>query len=276
MGYFFIILSLVFLIFGVAAYVRVPKIDVINVYWEKEQFNTTGFKRALKKIYGGVVIFLGLVLGLFAFAAIQNANQDKAEQEEAVALGISLQEYKAYSCTKLYIPKDTTYDQYRLVDAEGRSKGFKNGCEYVILSKRASDAGVTLEQYVQQHPTESSAVSDGQAFVVIPEGAFYTDRGQVSKAVYRAACLKALPDYKNTAIAVKLGYSSEPKGKLIANLGESAISKAKIWWDDSYGCLGSFEISGMVEGGNHIIPMRGKIESFTNYGGNVRGIISTY
>ena len=276
MGYFFIILSLVFLLFGVAAYVRVPKIDVINVYWEKEQFNTTGFKRALKKIYGGVVIFLGLVLGLFAFAAIQNANQDKAEQEEAVALGISLQEYKAYSCTKLYIPKDTTYDQYRLVDAEGRSKGFKNGCEYVILSKRASDAGVTLEQYVQQHPTESSAVSDGQAFVVIPEGAFYTDRGQVSKAVYRAACLKALPDYKNTAIAVKLGYSSEPKGKLIANLGESAISKAKIWWDDSYGCLGSFEISGMVEGGNHIIPMRGKIESFTSYGGNVRGIISTY
>ena len=276
MGYFFIILSFVFLIFGVTAFVRLPKIDAINAYWEKEQFNASGLKRVIKKLFGGILIFLGLLMALLAFGAIKNANEDKAEQEEAIALGISLQEYKSYRCTKLYVSKDINPEQYRLVDAEGRAKGFKNACEYAMLSKKASDAGITLEQYVQQHPAESSAVSDGQAFVVIPEGDFYTDRGQVSKAVYRAACLKAVPDYAKTAIAVKLGYSSEPKGKLIANLGESAISKAKIWWDDTYGCLGSFEISGMVDGGNHIIPMSGKIESFTNYGGYVRGKISTY
>ena len=106
MGYFFIILSFVFLIFGVTAFVRLPKIDAINAYWEKEQFNASGLKRVIKKLFGGILIFLGLLMALLAFGAIKNANEDKAEQEEAIALGISLQEYKSYRCTKLYVSKD--------------------------------------------------------------------------------------------------------------------------------------------------------------------------
>jgi len=280
MEYFYILLGIVILLYGITAFKNIPRLNFMTSYWGAERFNASGLRRLIKKFLGIMLMIAGALVILVCIGLVVSKNRDQENAKnivvESSALGVPLEEYKAYKSALIFLPRDTTFEQYRLVDAEGRSKGFKNGYQYLSIIKRAKDTGITIEQYVQLHPTESSAVSDGQAFVVIPEGEFFTDRGQISRAAYKLACQKALPDYERTAIPIKLGYSSYPEGKLIANLGISAISQAKIWWDESYGCLGSFVVSGMVNGSNHIIPLQGKVQSFENYGGAVRGIIRTY
>jgi len=275
-GYLIVIFGFVMVVFGTGVFFQIPKMTFISNYWADEQYNSSKLKRAYKKFLGVGLILGGLLIAFGGYIAIQENIDNELDQKEAIALGISLQDHKIYKAASLYLPKETTLEQYQEIDAEGRSKGFKNAYEYVVTYKKASDAGVTIEQYVQQHPTASSAISDGTSFVVLPAGEFFTDKGQVTRSVYRLACQKATLDYKFTALAIKHGYSTYPQGKLIANLGESAISQAKIWWDENYGCLGSFVVSGMVDGSNHIIPLQGKVQSFENYGGAVRGIISTY
>ena len=276
MVYLTALFGFVMVVFGAGVFFQIPKMTFISNYWADEQYNSSKLKRAYKNFLGVAFILGGLLIFFGGYIAIQEDINSELVEKEAIALGIPLRDYKLYKATLLYLPKEITLEQYQEIDAEGKSKGFKNAHEYVATYKKASDAGITIEQYVQQYPAASSALSDGTSFIVLPTGDFYTDRGQVSRAVYKLACQKATPEYYHTSLAIKFGYSSYPQGKLIENLGQSAISQAKIWWDENYGCLGSFVVSGMVNGSNHIIPLQGKVESFTNSGGGVTGIIRTY
>jgi len=268
------------ILYGAAAFWRIPKFNYLTTYWDAERFNSSKFKRFSKKLTAVACIFFGFLM-ILGGALIYVDERDEKEsarldQIESSALGISVENYKIYKSALFYLPKDTTYAEYQQLDAAAKASGFKNANQYLLINNRANKAGVTIEQYVQQHPTEATAVSDGTSFIVIPMGSFHTDRGQVSRAVYKLACQKATPEYYHTALSIKFGYSSYPQGKLIENLGESAISQAKIWWDENHGCLGSFVVSGMVNGSNHIIPLQGKVESFDNINGSIIGTIRTY
>lgn len=109
-----------------------------------------------------------------------------------------------------------------------------------------------------------------QAVRDIPIGRFYTDRGQVSRIVYKAACERAFADRDSIVTELSVMYSATPEGKLVSNIGSSAISNTKIWWDENDDiCRGSYIVSGFLNGSEYNIPISGRVFGFYNLDGKV-------
>ncbi len=300
---FFLASGLGLVYFSAGAFLKKSFFQFSINFWSSKKYST------LKtKILGLIFFSLGLILtlvglgsGLVDFEERQILNKIAAE---AKLLNIPPYEYEKIKSAFVFMPKGSSVSDYLKEDEIARKEGFKDGLDYILAKYRAEKEGISFEQYKQkikeerakkeeeriakesklkQEALERKQAEDSRkevqnAYSLIPIGVFYTDRGQVSQAVYRAACINAYTDRKFIVTELGVFWTHSPEGKLANNLGKAAISNTKIWWSEESGkCYGSYTISGMVDGSNYSLSFSGKVQGFNNDGaGNISGTISRF
>jgi hypothetical protein len=283
-------------IFGISAFIQLKYLNFATSYWDKKrQKNGNSLSSIRKKIAGTLYILVALLilltsLGMY-LSHLDNQKKEVLIISEAERLGMSVEEYRRIDSAFLFMPKNSTVSDYKKVDENAKNLGFKDGYEYLISEYSAKKQGKTIEDVIadkkvkqEKDAAEKTAkaikeveqIRDSNAMNLIPQGQFYTDRGQVSVDVYRAACKKAFASKRTIVTELSVAWSSSPEGKLASNLGESAISNTQIWWDEnSQMCYGSYVVSGLANGNNYSLRFSGKVQGFYNSGGGtISGSIS--
>ena len=224
---------------------------------------------------------------------LDNQKKEGLITSEAKRLGMSVEEYRRIDSAFLFMPKNSTVSDYKKLDEDAKQMGFKDGYDYLISEYRAKKEGRTIEDVIADKKArqekdaaekasraikEAAQARDSSAMASIPQGQFYTDRGQVSLDVYRAACKKAFASKRTIVTELSVAWSSSPEGKLASNLGESSISNTQIWWDEnSQMCYGSYVVSGLANGNNYSLRFSGRVQGFYNSGGGtISGSISRF
>jgi len=283
-------------IFGISAFIQLKYLNFATSYWDKKrQKNGNSLSSIRKKIAGTLYILVALLilltsLGMY-LSHLDNQKKEVLIISEAERLGMSVEEYRRIDSAFLFMPKNSTVSDYKKVDENAKNLGFKDGYDYLISEYSAKKQGKTIEDVIadkkvkqEKDAAEKTAkaikeveqIRDSNAMNLIPQGQFYTDRGQVSVDVYRTACKKAFASKRTIVTELSVAWSSSPEGKLASNLGESAISNTQIWWDEnSQMCYGSYIVSGLANGNNYSLRFSGKVQGFYNSGGGtISGSIS--
>ena len=291
-----LIIGTTLFIFGISAFIQFKYLNFASSYWDKKRLkNGSSLSSLRKKITGFLYIFVALLilltsLGMY-LSHLDNQKKEALIISEAQRLGMSVEEYKRIDSAFLFMPKNSTVSDYTKIDENAKNLGFKDGYDYLISEYSAKKQGKTIEDVIadkkvkqEKDAAEKTAkaikeveqIRDSNAMNLIPQGQFYTDRGQVSVDVYRAACKKAFASKRTIVTELSVAWSSSPEGKLASNLGESAISNTQIWWDEnSQMCYGSYIVSGLANGNNYSLRFSGKVQGFYNSGGGtISGSIS--
>jgi len=291
-----LMIGLILFIFGISAFIQFKYLNFASSYWDKKrQKNGSSLSSLRKKITGFLYIFVALLilltsLGMY-LSHLDNQKKEVLIIGEAQRLGMSVEEYRRIDSAFLFMPKNSTVSDYKKLDEDAKQMGFKDGYDYLISEYRAKKEGRTIEDVIADKKArqekeaaekasraikEAAQARDSSAMASIPQGQFYTDRGQVSLDVYRAACKKAFASKRAIVSELSVAWSSSPEGKLASNLGESAISNTQIWWDEnSQMCYGSYVVSGLANGNNYSLRFSGKVQGFYNSGGGtISGSIS--
>jgi hypothetical protein len=291
-----LMIGLILFIFGISAFIQFKYLNFASSYWDKKrQKNGSSLSSLRKKITGFLYIFVALLilltsLGMY-LSHLDNQKKEVLIIGEAQRLGMSVEEYRRIDSAFLFMPKNSTVSDYKKLDEDAKQMGFKDGYDYLISEYRAKKEGRTIEDVIADKKArqekeaaekasraikEAAQARDSSAMASIPQGQFYTDRGQVSLDVYRAACKKAFASKRTIVSELSVAWSSSPEGKLASNLGESAISNTQIWWDEnSQMCYGSYVVSGLANGNNYSLRFSGKVQGFYNSGGGtISGSIS--
>jgi hypothetical protein len=285
-------------IFGISAFTQLKYLNFASSYWDKKRLkNGSSLSSLRKKITGFLYIFVALLilltsLGMY-LSHLDNQKKEVLIIGEAQRLGMSVEEYRRIDSAFLFMPKNSTVSDYKKIDEDAKNLGFKDGYDYLISEYRAKKEGRTIEDVItdkkakqEKDATEKAAkaikeveqVRDSSAIASIPQGQFYTDRGQVSMDVYRAACKKAFASKSTIVTELSVAWTSSPEGKLVRNLGESSVSNTRIWWDENNQmCYGSYVVSGLADGNNYSLNFSGKVQGFYNFGGGtISGSISRF
>ena len=291
-----LIIGTTLFIFGISAFIQFKYLNFASSYWDKKRLkNGSSLSSLRKKITGFLYIFVALLilltsLGMY-LSHLDNQKKEALIISEAQRLGMSVEEYKRIDSAFLFMPKNSTVSDYTKIDENAKNLGFKDGYDYLISEYSAKKQGRTIEDVIADKKAkqekdaaemaakarrEDEKVRDSNAMTSIPQGQFYTDRGQVSLDVYRAACKKAFASKKTIVTELSVAWSSSPEGKLASNLGESSISNTQIWWDEnSQMCYGSYVVSGLANGNNYSLRFSGRVQGFYNSGGGtISGSIS--
>jgi hypothetical protein len=291
-----LMIGLILFIFGISAFIQFKYLNFASSYWDKKRLkNGSSLSSLRKKITGFLYIFVALLilltsLGMY-LSHLDNQKKEVLIIGEAQRLGMSVEEYRRIDSAFLFMPKNSTVSDYTKIDENAKNLGFKDGYDYLISEYRAKKEGRTIEDVIadrkvkQEKDTAEKAakatkeleqVRDSSVVASIPQGQFYTDRGQVSLDVYRAACKKAFASKRTIVTELSVAWSSSPEGKLASNLGESSISNTQIWWDEnSQMCYGSYVVSGLANGNNYSLRFSGRVQGFYNSGGGtISGNIS--
>jgi hypothetical protein len=294
---------------GISAFIKLKYLDVAASYWNnKRSKNGNPLSPLRKKLTAIGYIFSGLLIILISWSLYLDQQHDKEKEDhiknEAKRLNIPVEEYRTIDSAFLFMPKNSTVDDYKKVDEKAKKLGFNNGYDYLLEEYSAKKKGKTIEDVIserrakqekeaaekkakqEKEAAEKAAEAkmaqaqarDSSAMASIPQGEFYTDRGQVSLDVYRAACNHAFANKKSIVTELSVAWTHSPEGKLASNIGESAISNTQIWWDEeSQKCYGSYTISGLADGNNYSLKFSGKVQSFYNSGGGtISGNISRF
>ncbi len=291
-----LMIGLTLFIFGISAFFQFKYLNFAFSYWEKKRLkNGNSLSSLRKKITGTLYILVALLILLTSLGTylshLDNQKKEGLITSEAKRLGMSVEEYRRIDSAFLFMPKNSTVSDYKKVDENAKNLGFKDGYDYLISEYSAKKQGKTIEDVIadkkvkqEKDAAEKTAkaikeveqIRDSSALTLIPQGQFYTDRGQVSLDVYRAACKKAFASKRSIVTELSVAWSSSPEGKLASNLGESAISNTQIWWDEnSQMCYGSYVVSGMANGNNYSLRFSGRVQGFYNSGGGtISGSIS--
>ena len=291
-----LMIGLILFIFGISAFIQFKYLNFASSYWDKKRLkNGSSLSSLRKKITGFLYIFVALLilltsLGMY-LSHLDNQKKEALIISEAQRLGMSVEEYKRIDSAFLFMPKNSTVSDYTKIDENAKNLGFKDGYDYLISEYSAKKQGRTIEDVIADKKEkqekdaaemaakarrEDEKVRDSNAMTSIPQGQFYTDRGQVSLDVYRAACKKAFASKRTIVTELSVAWSSSPEGKLASNLGESSISNTQIWWDEnSQMCYGSYVVSGLANGNNYSLRFSGRVQGFYNSGGGtISGSIS--
>jgi hypothetical protein len=291
-----LMIGLTLFIFGISAFIQFKYLNFAFSYWEKKRLkNGNSISSLRKKITGTLYILVALLILLTSLGTylshLDNQKKEGLITSEAKRLGMSVEEYRRIDSAFLFMPKNSTISDYTKLDEVAKKLGFKDGYDYLISEYRAKKEGRTIEDVIadrkvkQEKDTAEKAakatkeleqVRDSSVVASIPQGQFYTDRGQVSLDVYRAACKKAFASKRTIVTELSVAWSSSPEGKLASNLGESSISNTQIWWDEnSQMCYGSYVVSGLANGNNYSLRFSGRVQGFYNSGGGtISGNIS--
>jgi hypothetical protein len=291
-----LIIGTTLFIFGISAFIQFKYLNFASSYWDKKRLkNGSSLSSLRKKITGFLYIFVALLilltsLGMY-LSHLDNQKKEALIISEAQRLGMSVEEYKRIDSAFLFMPKNSTVSDYTKIDENAKNLGFKDGYDYLISEYSAKKQGRTIEDVIADKKAkqekdaaemaakarrEDEKVRDSNAMTSIPQGQFYTDRGQVSLDVYRAACKKAFASKRTIVTELSVAWSGSPEGKLASNLGESSISNTQIWWDEnSQMCYGSYVVSGLANGNNYSLRFSGRVQGFYNSGGGtISGSIS--
>lgn len=291
-----LIIGLILFIFGISAFAHFNYLGFASNYWDKKRLkNGNALSSLRKKITGALYIFIALLILLTSLGVylthLDNQKKEVLIINEAKRLGMSVEEYRRIDSAFLFMPKNSTLNDYNKIDENAKNLGFKDGYDYLINEYTAKKQGKTIEDFINDRKikqekdaaemTAKAKIKDEKVrelnmISAIPQGQFYTDRGQVSVDVYRAACKKAFANKRTIVNELSVAWSSSPEGKLARNLGESSISNAQIWWDENNQmCYGSYVVSGLADGNNYSLKFNGKVQSFYNSGGGtISGSIS--
>jgi len=301
--FIFSAIGCVFLYFAAGAFLKNKFFKFSKNFWIKKNYSTF-------KLLSSIVasFFLGLIFILSGFGQAIKDIEDREIMNkissEAKALNVPPYEFEKIKSAFIFMPKGSSVSDYLKEDELAKKEGFKDAYDYLLVKYRADKEGISLEQYkdkikaekakeeqeklakekeMQQQALvkkreEDSRRESENAMSSIPKGEFYTDKRQVSQAVYKAACLNSYASKKHILMELSVGWTHSPEGKLASNIGAAAISNTRIWWDDERGkCYGSYNVSGMVDGSNYSLPFSGSVQGFYNYGaGNISGNISRY
>jgi len=293
-----LMIGLILFIFGISAFIQFKYLNFASSYWDKKRLkNGSSLSSLRKKITGFLYIFVALLilltsLGMY-LSHLDNQKKEVLIIGEAQRLGMSVEEYRRIDSAFLFMPKNSTVSDYTKIDENAKNLGFKDGYDYLISEYSAKKQGRTIEDVIADKKAkqekdaaemavkarrEDEKVRDSNAMTSIPKGQFYTDRGQVSLDVYRAACKKAFASKRTIVTELSVAWSSSPEGKLASNLGESSISNTQIWWDEnSQMCYGSYVVSGLANGNNYSLKFSGRVQGFYNSGGGtISGSISRF
>ena len=305
-----LIIGTTLFIFGISAFIQFRYLNFASGYWDKKRLkNGNSLSSLRKKITGALYILVALLilltsLGMY-LSHLDNQKKEVLIIGEAQRLGMSVEEYRRIDSAFLFMPKNSTVSDYKKIDENAKNLGFKDGYDYLISEYSAKKQGRTIEDVIADKKVkqekdaaelavkkakqekdaaemaakarrEDEKVRDSNAMTSIPQGQFYTDRGQVSLDVYRAACKKAFASKRTIVTELSVAWSSSPEGKLASNLGESAVSNTQIWWDEnSQMCYGSYVVSGLANGNNYTLRFSGRVQGFYNsVGGTISGSIS--
>ena len=291
-----LMIGLTLFIFGISAFIQFKYLNFASNYWGKKRLKNGNSISSLRKKITGFLYILVALLILLTSLGMYLSHLDNQKKEvliigEAQRLGMSVEEYRRIDSAFLFMPKNSTISDYTKLDEVAKKLGFKDGYDYLISEYRAKKEGKTIEDVIadrkvkQEKDTAEKAakatkeleqVRDSSVVASIPQGQFYTDRGQVSLDVYRAACKKAFASKRTIVTELSVAWSSSPEGKLASNLGESSISNTQIWWDEnSQMCYGSYVVSGLANGNNYSLRFSGRVQGFYNSGGGtISGNIS--
>jgi len=301
--FIFIAIGFLFIYFAVGAFLKNKFFKLSNSFWTKKNYSTFKFLFSIVSAF-----VLGFIFILSGFGQAIKDFEDKKIMDkisiEAKTLNVPPYEFEKIKSAFVFMPKESSVSDYLKEDELAKKEGFKDAYEYLLAKYRADKEGISLEQFkdkikaekakeeqeklakekkMQQQAAvkkreEDSKRESENAMSSIPKGEFYTDKGQVSQAVYRAACLSSYASKKHIVMELSVGWTHSPEGKLASNLGAAAISNTRIWWDDERGkCYGSYTVSGMVDGSNYSLPFSGSVQGFDNDGsGNISGNISRY
>jgi len=283
-----LMIGLILFIFGISAFIQFKYLNFASSYWDKKRLkNGSSLSSLRKKITGFLYIFVALLilltsLGMY-LSHLDNQKKEVLIIGEAQRLGMSLEEYRRIDSAFLFMPKNSTVSDYTKIDENAKNLGFKDGYDYLISEYSAKKQGRTIEDVIADKKAkqekdaaemavkarrEDEKVRDSNAMTSIPQGEFYTDRGQVSLDVYRAACKKAFASKRYIVTELSVAWSGSPEGKLARNLGESSVSNTQIWWDEnSQMCYGSYVVSGLADGNNYSLRFSGRVQGFYNSGG---------
>ena len=291
-----LMIGITLFIFGISAFIQFKYLNFASSYWDKKRLkNGNSLSSLRKKITGTLYILVALLILLTSLGTylshLDNQKKEGLITSEAKRLGMSVEEYRRIDSAFLFMPKNSTISDYAKLDEVAKKLGFKDGYDYLISEYRAKKEGRTIEDVIadrkvkqEKDAAEKAAkttkeleqVRDSSVVASIPQGQFYTDRGQVSLDVYRAACKKAFASKRTIVTELSVAWSSSPEGKLASNLGESSISNTQIWWDEnSQMCYGSYVVSGLANGNNYSLRFSGRVQGFYNSGGGtISGSIS--
>ena len=283
-----LMIGITLFIFGISAFIQFKYLNFASNYWGKKRLKNGNSISSLRKKITGFLYILVALLILLTSLGMYLSHLDNQKKEvliigEAQRLGMSVEEYRRIDSAFLFMPKNSTISDYTKLDEVAKKLGFKDGYDYLISEYRAKKEGKTIEDVIadrkvkQEKDTAEKAakatkeleqVRDSSVVASIPQGQFYTDRGQVSLDVYRAACKKAFASKRTIVTELSVAWSSSPEGKLASNLGESSISNTQIWWDEnSQMCYGSYAVSGLANGNNYSLRFSGRVQGFYNSGG---------
>jgi hypothetical protein len=297
-----LMIGITLFIFGISAFIQFKYLNFASNYWGKKRLkNGNSLSSLRKKITGTFYILVALLILLTSLGTylshLDNQKKEGLITNEAKRLGMSVEEYRRIDSAFLFMPKNSTISDYAKLDEVAKKLGFKDGYDYLISEYRANKEGRTIEDVITDRKVkqekdaaemavkkakqekdaaemavkarrEDEKVRDSNAINSIPQGEFYTDRGQVSLEVYRAACKKAFASKRYIVTELSVAWSGSPEGKLASNLGESSISNTQIWWDEnSQMCYGSYVVSGLANGNNYSLRFSGRVQGFYNSGG---------
>lgn len=293
-----LIIGITLFIFGISAFIQFKYLNFASTYWDKKRLkNGHELSPIRRKVTGALYILVSLLILLTSLGTylshLDNQKKEGLIASEAKRLGMSVEEYRRIDSAFLFMPKNSTISDYIKLDEVAKKLGFKDGYDYLISEYRAKKEGRTIEDVIADRKVkqekaaaekaakatkELEQVRDSSVIASIPQGQFYTDRGQVSLDVYRAACKKAFASKRTIVTELSVAWSSSPEGKLASNLGESSISNTQIWWDEnSQMCYGSYVVSGLANGNNYSLRFNGKVQGFYNSGGGtISGSISRF
>ena len=293
-----LIISTTLFIFGISAFIQIKRLNFASGYWDKKRLkNGNELSPIRKKITGAFYILIALFILLTSFGTYLSHLDDQKKEaliaSEAKRHGMSVDEYRRIDSAFLFMPKNSTVSDYTKINEDAKKLGFKDGYDYLVSEYRAKKEGRTIEDVIadkkakqEKDAAEKAAkakkeveqVRDSSAMASIPQGQFYTDRGQVSLDVYRAACKNAFASRSSIVTELSVAWTNSPEGKLVRNLGESSISNTRIWWDEnSQMCYGSYVVSGLADGNNYSLNFSGKVQGFYNSGGGtISGSISRF
>jgi len=293
-----LMISATLFIFGISAFIQLKYFNFASSYWDKKRLkNGSSLSSLRKKITGFLYIFVALLI-LLTSLGMHLSHLDNQRKEvliigEAQRLGMSVEEYRRIDSAFLFMPKNSTVSDYKKIDEDAKNLGFKDGYDYLISEYSAKKQGRTIEDVIadkkakqEKEASEKAAravkeaeqARDSSTMASIPQGQFYTDRGQVSMDVYRTACKKAFASKSTIVTELSVAWTSSPEGKLVRNLGESSVSNTRIWWDENNQmCYGSYVVSGLADGNNYSLNFSGKVQGFYNFGGGtISGSISRF
>jgi len=283
---------------GISAFVRLKFLQIASNYWDKKKLkNGNSYSPLRKKILGFLYVLAGIFIILTSLGILLvHLDDEKKERRivsESTKLGIPVEEYRRIDSAFLFMPQNSTINDYKQVDERAKKMGFEDGYDYLVSEYSAKKKGKTAEDVIaerkliqQQKEADRAAnlkkqedqYKSSNATAFIPQGQFYTDRGQVSLDVYRAACKKAFASKRTIINELSAAWTHSPEGKLVRNNGESAISNTQIWWDEnSQMCYGSYMVSGLADGNSYSLKFSGRVQGFYNSGnGIISGSISRF